>query len=63
MNLEPLRHQINLARLALAEAERIEQDNGYDDALLSMERSYCEGSVEALEYAYVLLNGAPYDEQ
>jgi hypothetical protein len=62
MNLEALRHQINLARIALDEAKRIEEENGFDDALLSMERSYCEGSVEALEFAYTLLNGVPYDE-
>jgi hypothetical protein len=63
MNLEPLRHQINLARIALDEAKRIEEENDYDDALISMDRSYCEGSLEALEFAYVLLNGVPYDEQ
>jgi hypothetical protein len=62
MNLEPLRQQINLARLALDEAQRAEIENDYEDALLSMERTYQEGSVEALEYAYILLNGAPYDE-
>jgi len=62
MNLEPLRHQINLARVALDEAKRIEEENGYDDALLSMERSYCEGSVDSLEFAYTLLNGVPYED-
>ena len=63
MNLEPLRHQINLARVALDEAKRIEEENDYDDALISMDRSYCEGSLESLEFAYVLLNGAPYEDE
>lgn len=63
MNLEPIREQIRIARKALAEAQRIEEEDGYDDAMLSMERTYCEGSLEAYEYAYILLNGAPYDEQ
>jgi hypothetical protein len=62
MNLEPLRYQINLARIALDESRRNEEDSDYD-ALLSMERSYCEGSLEALEFAYVLLNGVPYEDE
>jgi hypothetical protein len=62
MNLKPLKEQIRLARIALAEAQRIEEEDGYCDAMLSMERTYCEGSVESLEYAYILLNGAAYDE-
>jgi hypothetical protein len=62
MNLESLRHQINLARLALDEAKRIEEESDYD-ALLSMDRSYCEGSVDSLEFAYILLNGAPHEDE
>jgi hypothetical protein len=63
MNLEPLRKEIRIARKALAEAQRIEVENGYDDALLSMERSYCEGWLEAYEYAYILVNGAAYSDE
>lgn len=62
MNLEPIREQIRIARKALAEAQRVEVENDYDDAMLSMERSYCEGSLEAYEYAYILLNGAAYEQ-
>ena len=63
MNFEPIREQIRISRKALAEAQRIEVENGYDDAMLSMERSYCEGSLEAFEYAYILLNGAAYYDE
>jgi hypothetical protein len=35
---------------SLAKAEQAEIDNDYDDALLSMERRYEEGFVDALEY-------------
>jgi hypothetical protein len=35
---------------SLAKAEQAEIDNGYDDALLSMDRRYEEGFVDALEY-------------
>ena len=34
----------------LAKAQQAEIDNDYDDALLSMERKYEEGFVDALEY-------------
>jgi hypothetical protein len=38
----------------LAEAQRIEEDNDYDDALESMERKYWEGQVDALSLLYGL---------
>jgi hypothetical protein len=63
MNLKPLEQEIRIARKALAEAQRIEVDNGYDDAILSMERTHCEGWLEALEYAYILMNGAAYNDE
>ncbi len=40
----------------LAKAEQAEIDNDYDDALLSMERRYEEGFVDALEYVKDYLN-------
>jgi uncharacterized protein (UPF0332 family) len=55
--MKELENQIRIARKALEEAERIEEEDGYDDAMLSMERTYCEGYVEALHYAYIILNG------
>jgi hypothetical protein len=63
MNLKPLEEQIRLARVALAEAQRIEEEDGYGDAMLSMERTYCEGSLEALEHVYILLNGSEYHDE
>jgi hypothetical protein len=62
MNLKPLEQEIRIARNALVEAQEAEYKNQYDDALLSMERTHCEGWLEALEYAYILMNGAAYHE-
>jgi hypothetical protein len=61
--MKELEKQIEIARKAVIEAERIEEESGYDDAMLSMERTYCEGYAEALEYAYIILNGHAYNEQ
>ena len=36
------------------EAQRIEEENDYSDAMESMERKYWEGQVEALAYLYGL---------
>lgn len=38
----------------LAEAQRVEEENDYDDAMESMERKYWEGQVDALAYVYSL---------
>jgi hypothetical protein len=38
----------------LAEAQRIEEENDYDDALESMERKYWEGMVDAYSHLYKL---------
>jgi hypothetical protein len=38
----------------LEEAQQIEEDNDYSDAMESMERKYWEGQVDALEYLYGL---------
>ena len=34
------------------EAQRIEEENDYSDAMESMERKYWEGQVDALSYIY-----------
>ena len=36
------------------EAQRIEEDNDYSDALESMERRYWEGQMDALSWVYAL---------
>lgn len=41
----------------LAEAKAIEEANGHDDALQSMDRSEAEGRVMAYEYALQLVKG------
>lgn len=42
------------AEAELAEAQRIEEDNDYSDAMESMERKYWEGYTEALALCYSL---------
>lgn len=42
------------AERELEEAQRIEEDNGYSDAMESMERKYWEGQCDALAYLYGL---------
>jgi hypothetical protein len=38
----------------LTEAQRIEEENDYSDAMESMERKYWEGQVDALTHLYQL---------
>ena len=40
------------AEKELEEAQRIEEENDYSDAMESMERKYWEGQVEALSHVY-----------
>lgn len=42
------------AQQELEEAQRIEEENDYDDAMQSMERKYWEGQVDALGHLYNL---------
>ena len=42
------------AEQQLEEAQRIEEDNDYDDAMESMERKYWEGQCDALGNLYAL---------
>lgn len=37
-----------------AEAQRIEEENDYSDAMESMERKYWEGQLDALTHVYAL---------
>lgn len=61
--MKELEQQIRLARLALEEAERAEKEDDYSDAMLSIERGYCEGFADALEFTYTLLNGHGFEEE
>jgi len=38
----------------LTEAQRVEEENDYSDAMESMERKYWEGQVDALAHVYSL---------
>jgi hypothetical protein len=42
------------AERELEEAQQVEEDNDYSDAMESMERKYWEGQVDALGYLYGL---------
>jgi hypothetical protein len=42
------------AEKELIEAQRIEEDNDYSDAMESMERKYWEGQLDALSHVYGL---------
>jgi hypothetical protein len=42
------------AEAQLTEAQRIEEDNDYSDAMESMERKYWEGYLDALVQCYTL---------
>ena len=42
------------AEQQLLEAQRIEEDNDYSDAMESMERKYWEGQLDALTNLYVM---------
>jgi uncharacterized protein (UPF0332 family) len=61
VSMNELEKQIEIARKALATAQEFEEMNKYD-AMFSMERTYCEGFLEALEFIYILQNGHGYDE-
>ena len=62
VSMNELEKQIEIARKALATAQQTEEDSGYADAMLSMERTYAEGFLEALEFIYILQNGHGYNE-
>ena len=62
VSMNELEKQIVIARKALDEDTKREEDSGYDiDA--TMERKWSEGYLEALEFIYILQNGHNYDER
>ena len=49
-----LKNLMYKAEQELAEAQRIEEENDYSDAMESMERKYWEGQLDALTHVYSL---------
>ena len=49
-----LKNRLHEAQSEYEKAALIEKENGYSDAMESMERKYWEGYLEALEGIYVL---------
>ena len=47
---EQMKVALDEATEELREAQQIEEENDYSDAMESMERKYCEGYVEAIEH-------------
>jgi hypothetical protein len=45
------------ATTRLEDAQKVEEDNDYSDAMESMERTYAEGYVDALNYVISVLKG------
>jgi hypothetical protein len=45
------------ATTRLEDAQKVEQDNDYSDAMESMERTYAEGYLDALNYVISVLKG------
>lgn len=60
VSMSELEKQIEIAKKALALATEFEENSGYDP-MMSMERSYAEGFLEALEFIYILQNGHEYN--
>jgi len=62
--MEKLLEEINKAKTAWDEIAQQEEDGGYNDAMLSIERGEAEGYYFGLRYAYIILNGhAPAGEE
>ena len=49
-----LKNLIYEAEKQFIEAQQIEEDNDYSDAMESMERKYWEGQLDALSHVYAL---------
>jgi hypothetical protein len=60
VSMNELEKQIVIARKALVLAKEFEEMNDHD-AMFSMERTYAEGFLEALEFIYILQNGHEYN--
>jgi hypothetical protein len=62
--MEKLLEEIQKAKTAWDEIAQQEEDGGYNDAMLSIERGEAEGYYFGLRYAYIILNGhAPAGEE
>jgi hypothetical protein len=55
--MNELIEKIKEARIAWQEIAQLEADEGYSDAILSIERGEAEGYYFGLKSAYVILNG------
>jgi hypothetical protein len=55
--MNELLEKIKEAKTAWDEIAQQEADEGYSDAMLSIERGEAEGFYFGLRYAYVILNG------
>lgn len=53
--LTKMREEIKKADQYLEVAQKIEEESDYSDAMLSMDRSYCEGFSNGLAAAYRLI--------
>lgn len=58
---EIMESMIDSAQLIFLEAEKIEADNDYEDALESMERCEADGYVNGLQSAYKVFFGDFYE--
>lgn len=62
--MNELLEQIKKAKTAWDEIAQAEEDSGYSDAMMSIERGEAEGFYFGLRYAYIILNGhAPAGEE
>ena len=60
VSMNELEKQIVIARKCLQSAIEDEERDGYEiDS--TMERKWCEGFLEALEFVYILQNGHEYN--
>jgi hypothetical protein len=55
-----LKNLMYKAEQEYAEAQRIEEENDYSDAMESMERKYWEGQLDALTHVYSLTYGLAF---
>jgi hypothetical protein len=55
--MNELIEKIKEARIAWQEIAQAEIEDGYSDAILSIERGEAEGYYFGLKYAYVIING------
>ena len=62
--MNELLEEIKKAKTAWDEIAQQEEDEGYSDAMLSIERGEAEGFYFGLRWAYIMLNGhAPAGEE